>query len=871
MVRLSRLQRLLACSTTGGLLLVAGFPTASVAGDSPARRGFNDTLADAGFVALHRGPTTYVIKAHAQIHITLKGVAPDSLGTVVSLAATAAHNGSLTLYAVSAKRPALPSLVLTAGHHAAAQTVLLGGKGLLYNGTSQALKVALTVQGYFPSAGKAFAGGAPGWFTATAPKKAVSVRLGKHATTKYKTLLAAPPRVASVVLAVSATGTRKGVLRSFAWHSHYKTQTTLPLAPGAENHALQTIQPSGEHWVGMSNLSGGSASVKATALGYVLPFHSPTQVQYLQATAHDGRAVVAWQPPLDLGGLAVTSYVVTVLPDGPTKPGDRSFTAPGSAADITIPLANNHPYWFEVTPINAAGTGSAASTNIPVIPTRRPSPSGVRAAATSSGDATVTWTAPPGPLPASYTVTGSRLGTIVVSAPATSAVLPISGRVVETFTVTANDADGGTSSPSAPSAPVTVGGIAGPGPTTRVSSSALPGVVGVSPQLRDDTLGVSAQGRYVAFASTEADLVLGDTNNARDVFVRDTSLGTTTLVSLATNGTLANGDSGHPVISDDGRYVSFDSNATNLVAGGTTGTVNVFRHDLTTGATVLVSVGISNAQSSGFGPAMSGDGKFIAFTSEAANVTAGDTNGASDVFVRDMNAGSTVRASLTSLGAEPDSDSGQPSISADGHLVTFTSFGSNLAAGDANDSGDVFVRDLVDGTTTLVSANAAGMAEPQGTGARYSVISADGRFVAFETVADDLVTGDTNHVGGNFVRNLATGVTRRISVGYDGSQAFDDDFYRPMAISADGQRIAFSFPEGALIPDSQSGTVAVFLFDQATGRTSAASVANDGTSQVDDTAAVGLAADGRSIAFGAAFGPQQVGSSNPGVFLRTIG
>jgi Tol biopolymer transport system component len=176
-------------------------------------------------------------------------------------------------------------------------------------------------------------------------------------------------------------------------------------------------------------------------------------------------------------------------------------------------------------------------------------------------------------------------------------------------------------------------------------------------------------------------------------------------VSVGAAKAQANGRSYQPDISADGRYVTFASPATNLVAGDTNGTTDVFRRDLTSGVTVRVSTGSGTGGSQD--PSISADGRYVAFSSDAAGLVPGDTNGAQDLFVRDLSAGTTVRVSVASGGTQGTGPAPcfcfvvhTPSISADGRYVAFSSDFDNLVPGDTNHTGDVFVHDLVSGITT---------------------------------------------------------------------------------------------------------------------------------------------------------------------------
>jgi Tol biopolymer transport system component len=255
---------------------------------------------------------------------------------------------------------------------------------------------------------------------------------------------------------------------------------------------------------------------------------------------------------------------------------------------------------------------------------------------------------------------------------------------------------------------------------------------------------ISADGRYVAYDSYATNLVPGDTNGWPDVFVHDTVSGTTTRVSVSSAGEQGNRDSYLGAISADGRYVAFESWSSNLVPGDTNGVEDRFVRDTVTNTTTRVVVG-------GGSVALSADGRYVAFDSEEHDLVPGDTNGVRDVFVLDTVAKTTARASVSSTGVQGIWESYDPAISADGRYVAFTSGAYNLVADDTNTRGDVFVRDTVAKTTTRVSLGAAGQ---QGNGnSSQPSISADGRYVAFTADASNLVPGDTNGVEDVFVRD----------------------------------------------------------------------------------------------------------------------
>src|SRR5437870_4266363 len=234
---------------------------------------------------------------------------------------------------------------------------------------------------------------------------------------------------------------------------------------------------------------------------------------------------------------------------------------------------------------------------------------------------------------------------------------------------------------------------------------------------------------------------------------------TTERVSVASDGTQGNGASDGAAISGDGRFVAFRSSASNLVPGDTNGTFDVFVHDRQTGETVRASVASDGAQGNGASntPAISADGRFVAFTSSASNLVPGDTNSTDDVFVRDRQTRQTTRVSVASDGTQSNGLSLYQSISADGRFVAFPSAATNLVPGDTNAKADTFVHDRMTGATERVSVASDGT---QGNGdSGVPAISADGRFVAFESDATNLVPVDTNSSRDVFVRATGTPTT----------------------------------------------------------------------------------------------------------------
>jgi Tol biopolymer transport system component len=324
-------------------------------------------------------------------------------------------------------------------------------------------------------------------------------------------------------------------------------------------------------------------------------------------------------------------------------------------------------------------------------------------------------------------------------------------------------------------------------------------------------LSISAEGRFVVFASGATNLVAGDTNNVWDIFVRDRQLGTTERVSTDSAGAQGNLGSGDPWISADGRFVAFDSGATNLVPGDTNGVSDVFVHDRQTGQTRRVSVDSAGGQGNAYSAArsISADGRYVAFSSNASNLVSGDINGVLDVFVRDRLMGTTELVSISSAGVQGTLPSSSGYLSADGRYVAFVSDSSNLVAGDTNGCGDVFVRDRQNQATERASLDSSGI---QGNGSSSpSGISADGRYVAFSSSASNLFPGDSNQLQDAFLHDRITGLTQRVSVDSWWAEANGES--GATALSADGLCVGFTSQASNLVPGDSNNCWDVFVRD----------------------------------------------------------
>ena len=344
----------------------------------------------------------------------------------------------------------------------------------------------------------------------------------------------------------------------------------------------------------------------------------------------------------------------------------------------------------------------------------------------------------------------------------------------------------------------------------------------------------SSDGRFVVFGSAATNLVPGDTNGQADVFVKDRRTGTISRVNTAAGGAQANRFAESATISGDGRYVAFDSPATNLVPGDTNNTFDVFVKDLHTGAVVRANTTASGGQTDDAQyPRLSGNGRHVTFSSPAANLVPGDTNGAVDGFVKNLDTGAVKRITTRSNGsqvAQPGALDFRPS--ADARVAAFHSSASYLVPGDTNGVSDVFVKNLDTGAVIRVTGSAG-----QFDGGAYRPsISTDGRYVAFDSTATNAAPGDANGESDVFRKDLATGAVVRVTDGNAASAG--------AAISAGGRHIAFESAASNLVAGDTGGFADVFVEDVATGVVTALSVPGDGESY-----SAAISANGRVAGF----------------------
>lgn len=358
---------------------------------------------------------------------------------------------------------------------------------------------------------------------------------------------------------------------------------------------------------------------------------------------------------------------------------------------------------------------------------------------------------------------------------------------------------------------------------------------------------ISASGRFVVFESDAPDLVGGDDNGTFDVFVRDRRRTLTERVSVSSTGQEANAESSQAAISGDGRFVAFQSAASNLVGGDTNGTVDVFIRDRRADTTTRVSVSSSGRQGDGRSadPAVSSNARFVTFASAATTLAPGDTNAELDVYLRDRWRGTTSRISVTSSGLQGDGGSTDPAVSDGGRFVVFHSLARNLVEGNGNGTRDIFLRDRQRGTTTRINVAPTGADANQRT--TDPMISGTGRHVMYGSLATNLVRGDTNGVRDQFLWDRSSGATTRISLTSRGRQANGTSC--DATISSGGRFVAFLSLATNLVEPHTNGWRQVFLRDLELSVTTLVSVSPSGEQGERASADPRISADGRFIAF----------------------
>jgi len=344
---------------------------------------------------------------------------------------------------------------------------------------------------------------------------------------------------------------------------------------------------------------------------------------------------------------------------------------------------------------------------------------------------------------------------------------------------------------------------------------------------------MSSTGRFVAIYVTW--------NNNRVWYVKDRASGAVDAVNVNSDGIQANGNVYDAVVSGDGRFVVFESDATNLVPDDTNDQDDVFLRDRFTGRTTRLSVSSTGQQANRAcaNPDMSADGRYIVFSSLADNLVSGDTNGENDSFLHDRVTGSTTRISLTADGSQLQAPGANPSISADGRFVTFDTDDGSFSSGGGN---QVVRRELSNGECTVISVGTDGRAASGFRG----VVSGDGRFVLFSSSSSDLVPGDSSTLHGLFVRDAVAGTTSRVSVTSQGAAVKPGTMRH---ISDDGRLVVFTSDAPNVVDGVTGDHERVYLHDRAAGTTTLVSAANDGTPADAACSAPQISPDGRHVSF----------------------
>ena len=393
---------------------------------------------------------------------------------------------------------------------------------------------------------------------------------------------------------------------------------------------------------------------------------------------------------------------------------------------------------------------------------------------------------------------------------------------------------------------------------------------------------ISRDGRYVVIASDSSDLGPLDANGTTDVYRKDLQTGAVVLVSATPSGAAGNGASFWPAVSADGRYVVFSSDATDLVPNDTNANTDVFLRDVTAGTTTLVSHtygGAASANGFSYFPSISPDGRFVGFNSNASDLVAVDANHKDDAFAYDRISGNMEILSLSSTGVQGNDYTSEvvdvgPGFSDDDRFVVFVTLAGNFAANDGNLWYDVYVRDRLLGTTTRASQSAEGVG---GNLDSWSAsISADGRWVAFYSEATTLVPDDTNAKADVFVKDMRTGAVERVSVSSDGEQGTGGGGHlQPVdttSMSADGRYVGFGSGMRNLIPDDVNPWADAYRHDRWTGVTTLISQSTRSVHGDSVSGSTSLSEDGRLVLFGSVSANLVPGDTNAAgdQFLRTL-
>jgi Tol biopolymer transport system component len=713
--------------------------------------------------------TSTLVKAGGVLTVTsagLAGVPAAAAGVVFQLSAvTPAKAGHLTVSPSGGKRSKVNALSFTAGRSATALvTAAPGAKGRLVvaNTAKSSVRVRVDVVGYVleyvpPAA-------APTAVTAVSRVGALAVSWTASVTSTLA------PVLHYVVTATPQPATA-GVVRTASTSGPVTTATVTGLTNGVA------------YLVTVYAVTRGGNGTASKPVGPVTPATVPAAPTAVVGTASGvGQVTVTWTAPAS-NGSPLTGYKVTGGPAGALT------LAPTVTTTTVAGLTVGQRYVFTVTAANALGSSAASAPSLAVIATGAP---GTLVTSAVSVDT-------------SEVFHGSGVSTGAVSTSTDGRFVAFSSN----SGLAGTDVNGGSD--------VFLRDQVG-GTTTLVSSDSTgTNTAGNTSALsHNSNTSISSDGSVVAFDSDASNLVTGDTNGREDVFARTIAMGHTVQVSLRDTGTesVDNKESYGPAISADGNLVAFVSNVSDLIsmpAPEVNDGYNIYLRNLTTGTVIRVSQGTAGALPTPAAttripaPTISPDGRYIGYSSAATNIAGPDTNGTFDSYIYDTTNQTTTRVSVDSGGVQGNGASGVPSFSLDDRYAVFQSDASNLVAGDTNGKTDIFVRDLLTGTTTRVSLGNDGSQANDASTA--PAISNDGTRVLFTSAATNLVVGDTNAANDTFVRYLATGETIRESVGANSVQATTGG--TGAGLSGDGKVVLFASAD-ALVTGDPNGVSDLF-------------------------------------------------------------
>jgi Tol biopolymer transport system component len=320
---------------------------------------------------------------------------------------------------------------------------------------------------------------------------------------------------------------------------------------------------------------------------------------------------------------------------------------------------------------------------------------------------------------------------------------------------------------------------------------------------------LSANGRFIAFSSKATNFVAGEANGVADIFIYDTQ----TKQVRGINPLDSNGDSVNPSITADGRWVVFESLASNLIADDTNSASDIFAFDTQSNQLTRLSINDAGVAGDGhsFNPIIAANGNFVVFASEASNLVAGDTNVTSDIFLHNLTTHTTQRISQTAM--QTDRGSYHPSIDAAGKVIVFESDATSLVENDSNAVSDIFIKDLTTGQLQRITSPTG---EQANSAAYYPTISATGRYVAFTTAATNLVSGNANALFDILKYDRQTQQLARVNVSVNGEQGNFQSLKLPMSLSWNGDYAVFTSNATNVVYGDNNLSFDVFVYQAVT-------------------------------------------------------